>query len=406
MKNSHSSLLLLLAFILGCSIVTPGQSASRPKGAPANAKTTSQQDIEFDRAVKLADEARLAGRLDDAIVSYNNAMRMRPRWPDGWWYLGAILYEKDLFAPARDAFSNLVALDPKRGPAWGMLGLCQFQTREYEPAVISLQRARSIGFDGNQELESVVRYHTALLYIRFEQFEITYQILMEFLRIGNSGPKIVEAFGLVILRLPFLPSEVPAEKREEVLLAGQAGIAMGARHLDEARKAFDTLVTSYPNDPNVHYSFGVFQLSQDADLALKELQRALELDPKHQPAMVQMAFEYLKRGQYTDALPLAERAVQLEPKMYPARNVLGRVLLELDQIDRSIKELEEGVRLAPNIPEMHFALARAYTRAGRKPDADRERELFKKLQEKYRPQVDAAKTGIAPTTDTAKPNPE
>ena len=113
-----------------------------------------------------------------------------------------------------------------------------------KPAAISLQRARSIGFDGNQELESVVRYHTALLYIRFGEFEITYQILMEFLRIGNSGPKIVEAFGLVILRLPFLPNEVPAEKREEVLLAGQAGIAMGARHLDEARKAFDTLVTA------------------------------------------------------------------------------------------------------------------------------------------------------------------
>src|SRR6478672_10099037 len=310
MKNSQSSF-LLLAFFLGCSILTLGQSASRPKGTPANAKTTSQQDAEFDKAVKLADEARLAGRLDDAVESYNNAMRIRPRWPDGWWYLGAILYEKDLYAPARDAFSNLVALDPKRGPAWGMLGLCQFQTREYEPAVISLQRARSIGFDGNQELESVVRYHTAILYIRFEQFEITYQILLEFLRSGNSGPKIVEAFGLVILRMPFLLNEVPAEKREEVLLAGQAGIAMGARHLDEARKAFDTLVTSYPNDSNVHYSFGVFQLSQDSDLALKELQRALELDPKHQPAMVQMAFEYLKRAQYTDALPLAERAVQL-----------------------------------------------------------------------------------------------
>jgi tetratricopeptide (TPR) repeat protein len=406
MKNSHSTLLLLLSFIMGCSIVTLGQSSSRPKGAPPNAKTTSQQDTEFDRAVKLADEARLAGRLDDAIESYNNAMRMRPRWPDGWWYLGAILYEKDLYAPARDAFSNLVALDPKRGPAWGMLGLCQFQTREYEPAVISLQRGRSIGFDGNEELESVVRYHTAILYIRFEQFEIAYQILREFLRVGNNGPKIIEAFGLVILRMPFLPAEVPAEKREEILVAGQAGIAMGARRLDEARKAFDALLTSYPNDPNVHYSFGVFQLSQDADLALKELQRALELDPKHQPAMVQIAFEYLKRAQYTDALPLAERAVQLQPKMYPARNVLGRVLLELDQIDRSIKELEEGVRLAPNIPEMHFALARAYTRAGRKQDADRERELFKKLQEKSSQQDDAAKTGSAPTTNTAKPNPE
>ena len=122
--------------------------------------------------------------------------------------------------------------------------------------------------------------------------------------------------------------------------------------------------------------------------------------------MVQIAFEYLKRAQYTDALPLAERAVQLAPKMYPARNVLGRTLFELDQIDRAIKELEEGVRLAPNIPEMHFALARAYTRAGRKQDADRERELFKKLQEKNSRDEDASKTGSAHTTNTAKPNPE
>ena len=32
---------------------------------------------------------------------------------------------------------------------------------------------------------------------------------------------------------------------------------------------------------------------------------------------------------------------------------------------------------------MHFALARAYTRAGRKEDAARERETFKKLQDEY-----------------------
>jgi tetratricopeptide (TPR) repeat protein len=287
-----------------------------------------------------------------------------------------------------------------------MLGLCEFQIGNYERAVIALQRSRSIGFDGNKELESVVRYHTAILYIKFEQFEIAYEILREFVLIGNNGPKIVEAFGLTMLRLPLLPNNVPADRREQVVLAGQAGVSMAARRLDEARSAFATLVERYPDDPNVHYSYGVFQLAQDADLSLKEFQRALELQPLHQPAMVQMAFEYLKRDQYNDALPLAERAVQLAPKMYPARNVLGRVLLELGQTDRAVKELEEGVRLAPSSPEMHFALARAYTRAGRKVDADREREMFKTLQEKYRQQSDAALTGSSPSTNTEKPNPK
>lgn len=92
--------------------------------------------------------------------------------------------------------------------------------------------------------------------------------------------------------------------------------------------------------------------------------------------------------------------------MYPARNVLGRVLLELGQIDRAVKELEEGVRLAPSIPEMHFALARAYSRAGRRQDADREREIFKAIQDKQKQQDDAARTGSAPITNTQKPNPE
>jgi predicted Zn-dependent protease len=91
----------------------------------------------------------------------------------------------------------------------------------------------------------------------------------------------------------------------------------------------------------------------------------------------------MKRDELDTALPFAEKAVQLAPNMFPARNVLGRILLDLGQTDRAIKELEEGARLAPTSPEMHFALARAYTRAGRKADATRERELFKRLQDEF-----------------------
>jgi len=400
---------LALVFLLVASVSISAQTRTKrgtTKPKPPTA-STPRQDADFDNAVKLGDEARNAGRLDEALASYGKAVQIRPRWPDGWWYLGAIFYEKDLYTQARDAFRNLAALEPDRGPVWGMLGLCEFQMRNYEPAVIALQRGRSLGFNGNQELESVVRYHAALLYARFEKFEIAFEILREFLRSGvNTNPKISEAFGIVILRMPLLPSQIPADKREEVVLAGEAGLNMAARRLDDARKAFATLIERYPNDANVHYSYGVFQLSQDADLALSELKKTLELEPAHQPAMVQMAFEYLKREQFNDALPLAERAVQLSPKMYPARNVLGRVLLGLGQTDRAVKELEEGVRLAPSSPEMHFALARAYTRAGRKQDADRERETFKKLQEKFSEERDAAKSGLPAGADTTKPNPE
>ena len=359
---------------------------SRPRAGAG--RTQAQQpaaraDAAFDAAVKLGDEAREAGRLDEAIGHYGKALNLRPKWIDGWWYVGAIFYEKDRYPEARDALRNVVALDPKRGPAWGLLGLCEFQTREFERAGNSMLRGRALGFDGNQELAAVVTYHAALLYIRFEQFEVAFDALTEFVRVGNESPKVIEAFGLAILRMPFLPAEVPAGKREQLIVAGRAGFNMAARRMDQARAAFDELLARHPAEPNVHYAFGVYLLGQDADAAMKEFRRELEISPNHFPSMVQMAFEHLKRDEYDEALPLAEKAVQLSPKMFPARNVLGRVLLELGQVERAIKELEEGARLAPNSPEMHYALGRAYRRAGREADAKREVALFQKLQEEF-----------------------
>lgn len=405
--NARAWTLIVAAMLLFCQANVSAQSQGRAKTkrAPAKGQASVQPNPEFDQAVKLGDEARLAGRLDEALELYVKALRIRSNWADGWWNVGAILYEKDRYAEAREAFRNLVTLDPKRGIGWGMLGLCEFQTREYDRAIVSLQRGRILGFSNNREIESVVRYHTALLYIRFEQFEVAYDILNEFMRVGNESPKVLEAFGLALLRMPFLPNEIPPDKREQVLIAGQAGLHMAARRMDQARSTFDNLLTRYPDAPNVHYAFGVFLLNQDADAALKEFSRELEISPSHHPAMVQMAFEYLKRDEYNTALPLAEKAVQLAPNMFAARNVLGRTLLELGQVERAVKELEEGVRLAPSSPEMHFALARAYTRAGRKEDAARERETFKRLQDQYNDRRGDPRAGTGTDNNQPKAKP-
>ena len=397
----------MLAAVL-CTSATAAAAQQNRKSHPKSPGTQNQpnNDAEFDRTVKLADEARLAERFEEAISLYGKALNMRPKWAEGWWYVGAIFYQKDAYAQARDAFQNLVALEPDRGAASAMLGLCLFQTGEYERAGVALQRARALGVNDNSELARVVRYHTALVYIRFEYFESAYDVLTEFVRNGQETQKVIEAFGLTLLRMPLVPTEIPADKKEKVLVAGQAGYNMAARRLEQARGAFDALLSRYPNDPNIHYAFGVYMMPQDADVAMKEFKRELEISPNHYAAMTQMAFEYMKRDQFNEALPLAEKAVQLAPKLYAARNVLGRLLLELGQVERSIKELEEGVKLAPSSPEMHFALARAYTRAGRKEDAARERETFKKLQDEYNQKRQLDDSGAAPEQKPGKPNPD
>src|SRR6185295_8181989 len=228
--NPRLSALSLIVALLVCSVTASAQSTR-----------------EFDRFVKLADEARLAERFDEAISLYGQALKVKPKWAEGWWYIGAIFYQRNIYPQARDAFQNLVALEPDRGPAWAMLGLCQFQTAEYEQAGISLQRARTLGVGDSSELAGVVRYHIALLYIHFEYFESAYDVLSEFVRLGHETPKVVEAFGLTMLRMPLLPKDIPSNQKEKILLAGRAGYNMAARRLDQARAAFDTLLSQYPN---------------------------------------------------------------------------------------------------------------------------------------------------------------
>lgn len=394
--------------LLVLSLAVFAQSPRRPaakRPAPEKPRPSAETNAEFDQLVKRADEAREATQLLEALELYGKALQLRPNWAEGWWYAGTILYEKDRYPEARDAFRNLVTLEPKRAHAWGMLGLCEFQTREYERAVNSLQRGRTLGLADNREIEGVVRYHTALLYIRFEQFEIAFEVLSEFVREGRESPKIIEACGLTMLRMAFLPNEIPPDKREQVLLAGRAGFDMAARRLDDARRTFTELLARYPDSPNVHYVYGVFLLKQDSDAALEEFRRELKISPDHMPSLLQMAFEYHKRNEFETALPLAEKAAQLAPKVFAARNILGRLLLELGQVERAVKELEEGVRIAPQSPEMHYALARAYTRAGRKEDAARERAVFQQLEKQSNknqdnPQSDGVTDNSRPT---AKP---
>src|SRR5215471_17249190 len=200
--------LIALATLLISGVRAPAQPQSSGKQSPQKT-TRDQSNTAFDQAVKLGDEPRQADQLGAALDHYATALKIRPDWTEGWWNTGAILYEEDHYPEARDAFRKLVSLDAKNAPAWGMLGLCEFQTHEYDRAIVSLLRGRSLGLTSNQELESVVRYHAALLYIHFEQFEIAFDVLSEFLRAGNNSPKVVQAFGLAILRMPYLDTEIP-----------------------------------------------------------------------------------------------------------------------------------------------------------------------------------------------------
>jgi tetratricopeptide (TPR) repeat protein len=357
------------------------KAAPPPKAGPSKAAASPAA---FDALVKDAAAAREAGRLDDAIALYRKAVRQKPDWIEGHWYIGTTLYERGQYDGALAAFTAVVGAQPMNGPGWALKGLSEFQLKSYDAAVFDLLRAREIGFGENKDLAPVVRYHVALLLIRGEQFEYALQLLTEFAVEGNEGPKVIEAMGMAALRMPLLPEAVPESRREQVLLAGRGAYYLSGQVMQPAKAAFEELVAKYPDAPNVHYAYGVYLLREDPDLAIEEFKTELKRAPGHLFAHLQIAFEYIKRSDWASARPWSEKAVALGPSDFTARQAFGQVLLELGETAKAIEQLEAGVRLAPDAPSLHFTLARAYQKAGRPLDAQKERAEFNNLQRRAR----------------------
>jgi tetratricopeptide (TPR) repeat protein len=355
----------------------PAKPAARTPATKAAQKPSSA--AEFARLEKAATEARLGERWDEAIGIYARLVKMNPDYVEGFWYQGTAHYSLDNYPQCRDAMRQVLRLAPKNGAAYAFLGLCEYGLKEYDRALQHLLQSRVLGIGDVPDLGDSARYHAAILMTRMEQYEQALETLGEFASAGNDNPRVIEAMGIATLRMPLLPVELPPDRREMVLMAGRASYMMATRNTASAEKAFEALTFRYPEMPNVHYAFGVFLLQEKPDRALEEFKRELELQPQHPVSLMQMAYEYLKRGEPQAALPFAKQAVEIAPKAFPARKALGQALLETGDIDGAIRELELGIKLAPESPGLHFTIARAYQRAGRQEDATRARNEFTRL---------------------------
>ncbi|MFN7994265.1 MAG: tetratricopeptide repeat protein [Bryobacteraceae bacterium] len=334
----------------------------------------------FDELSKQAATARDQNRLEEAARLYRQALRLKPDWSQGWWFLGTLRYDQDRYEEAAQAFTELITLKGDMGPGEALLGLCEFNLKRYDAALRHLIHAQKTGFGPDPQLTQVAIYHTALLLILAQNYERAGEQLTLLARTATPNDKVVLAAGAAALRRPVLPDDVPAGDRDLLEKVGRASIAEMQRQPSEAGPAYETALTAYPKAPGIHYAYGSFLLGADPDRALTVLKQEIEISPRHVPARCAIAGEYLKRGEAVSARPFAEEAARIAPQDFAARTAYGRALIELGDVTGAISELEAAVNLAPDSPHARFALAAAYRRAGRNSDADRERKEFARLQ--------------------------
>jgi Tfp pilus assembly protein PilF len=147
---------------------------------------------------------------------------------------------------------------------------------------------------------------------------------------------------------------------------------------DQAEKDYRKILEKDPRYPGIHFRLARLLLSKPnptadfAEQAKKELQQELEIDPTNAGAEYVLG-ELARHAQdLSEAEQHFSKAIKLDPNFGEAYLGLGMTLLAEKKFPEAVSPLETAVKAQPGNPAAHYSLATAYSRTGRKQEAERE----------------------------------
>lgn len=174
---------------------------------------------------------------------------------------------------------------------------------------------------------------------------------------------------------------------------------------DQAAQEYQKALAQNPDAPGIHFRLGRLLLSKPnppadvAEQARKEFQAELKIDPSNAGAEYVLGELARQEQKWDEAIQHFSRASQLDPGFGDAFLGLGESLISDRKFSEAIAPLQTAAKLEPANPATHYNLATAYSRAGRKEEADKEFAIHRQMTQKSDAAPDPASPG------NASPNP-
>jgi tetratricopeptide (TPR) repeat protein len=332
-----------------------------------------------------ATQAVAAGKAAPAMGALTAALRADPNWKEGLWDFGTLLYEAHDLPNALRVFAHLTQLDPKHGPPWAMLGICDFEARNFGMSFTHIQEGRSLGLP-NANLQAVALYDEAQDLLMLGEFPQARHLLAGFALHHRRSPGIVAAFGLAALHLPLLPGQLPqtlsATRRRLVQTLGLAMFYLEARKQAAAARVMSRVLRKWPKVPYVQYSDGVLLVRMGLLKAARAaFERELRVQPANVPARLQVAAIYERNARYRDAMIYARQALRLEPNDFAPHYMVGFIEFRQGKLAAAARQLERSKQLNPEDSQIRYALAQTDLRLHRTRAALREEKAFRRLEQ-------------------------
>lgn len=322
-------------------------NAQAPSNAqPAANDTVSAEPSPFEQARALAAK----GRLDKAMALLDLLGAQNPE-PAGVERLrGSILYQKEEYPEATQAFIKAAEQDPSDLESIEMRGVLLFSQGHPAEAIPFLEKAHIAVERSNIDPQYVL----GLCYTSVGRYD---DARHAFASQYGFEPDSAEAH-LLAARL-FLRREFPVEA------------------VNEAKKALEI----NPNLPFAHQLLGEAALIKaDTDGAIHELEAERKINPLNGVLYDRLGDAYLRSGQYQEAQQALNRAVLLEPSSTAPFILLGETFLQLKQPIQALHYLDHASKMDPANYLTHNLLGQAYRATGQMEEAKHEFQIVVDLQ--------------------------
>jgi tetratricopeptide (TPR) repeat protein len=109
-----------------------------------------------------------------------------------------------------------------------------------------------------------------------------------------------------------------------------------------------------PNSSLAHNNLGnIFLQNGRVDEAMKQFQKALDIEPRYALAHNNLGAALYQKGQVDEAVAHYQKALEIEPRYAQAHNNLGIVLFQKGQVDEAMAHFQKALAIQPNNAEIY-----------------------------------------------------
>jgi tetratricopeptide (TPR) repeat protein len=342
----------------------------------------------YEELVRRGEEAEKAGDWDQAIASFQEALKLKPTSALLLTKLADIYLNRKEFEKALDYSGRAFSSDARDVEAAKVAGLAAYTLNKPDLAVKYFQKAIALKSNDGE-----LHYWMGMTLYSLRDAR---HALDEFYRARLDHPKDIE----VLYMIGKIHWEMCRQAWEEMVKVNPDSIRVKQMMAEQAesRNLFPEAIAKYqeiikqqPDALGFNYALGKLYLhTAEYDKAEEAFKAELRLDP-HSPlahyGLGEVAFE---RRNLPAALENASQAIKEKPDFGDAYVLLGRVELNMGDKQKAMEVLEHAAALSPSDPSLFYMLGRVYMDLGKRDLAAKAVATYQHLKDQQEKEIRVA----------------